>query len=94
MMQNTSLDNYYTPSTLTKSDVKDVNVDEKSSVGNLKIKISVDEKFQKVFHYPHVIKVAFYQRFKVISKIHFNNSIHEQDILESSLSLSLFFQNP
>jgi len=54
-----------TSSTSTKSEVKDVNVDEKSSVGNLKTKISVDEKFQKVFHYPHVIKVVFYQRFKI-----------------------------
>ena len=52
-----------TSSTSTKSDVKDVNVDEKSSIGNLKTKISVDEKFQKVFHYPHVIKVVFYNEF-------------------------------
>lgn len=39
-----------TSSISKKSEVKDVNL---------------DEKFQKVFHYPHVIKVAFYQRLKV-----------------------------
>ena len=57
-----------TSSTSTKSEVKDVNVDEKSSVGNSSTKISVDEKFQKVFHYPHVIKLVFYQKFKVCNK--------------------------
>ena len=32
----------------------------------------LDEKFLKVFHYPHVIKVALYQRLKVIISISFN----------------------
>lgn len=32
----------------------------------------LDEKFLKVFHYPHVIKVALYQRFKVIIIKSFN----------------------
>ena len=32
----------------------------------------LDEKFLKVFHYPHVIKVALYQRLKVIISKSFN----------------------
>ena len=32
----------------------------------------LDEKFLKVFHYPHVIKVALYQRLKVIISKYFN----------------------
>ena len=32
----------------------------------------LDEKFLKVFHYPHVIKVALYQRLKVIITKSFN----------------------
>ena len=34
----------------------------------------LDEKFLKVFHYPHVIKVALYQRLKVIFIKSFNFS--------------------
>ena len=38
----------------------------------------LDEKFLKVFHYPHVIKVALYQRLKVIITKSFNSNRYVQ----------------
>ena len=53
------------------------NVRTASSVPTKKVATKTEdlnEKFLKVFHYPHVIKVALYQRLKVIISKSFNFS--------------------
>ena len=55
----------------TASSVPTKKVETKTSPEETKTE-DLDEKFLKVFHYPHVIKVALYQRLKVIISKSFN----------------------
>ena len=57
----------------TASSVPTKKVETKTSPEETKTE-DLDEKFLKVFHYPHVIKVALYQRLKVIISKSFNFS--------------------
>ena len=61
----------------TASSVPTKKVETKTSPEETKTE-DLDEKFLKVFHYPHVIKVALYQRLKVIITKSFNSNRYVQ----------------
>ena len=76
----------------TASSVPTKKVDETKTSLEEKKTEDLDEKFLKVFHYPHVIKVALYQRLKVIisNSFNFNRNVSMTVVLKRKTRVSKY----